>query len=38
VARLLEHAMRRPAEFADMARDLFRAMQAGGRIGFERVE
>ena len=38
MARLLEHAMRRPAEFADMARDLFRAMQAGGRIGFERVE
>ena len=30
--------MRRPAEFADMTRDLFRAMQAGGRIGFERVE
>ncbi|KAB2933750.1 MAG: class I SAM-dependent DNA methyltransferase [Candidatus Contendobacter sp.] len=36
--RLLEHAARRPAEFADMARDLFRAMQTGGRVGFERVE
>jgi len=35
--RLLEHAACRPAEFADMARDLFRAMQAGGRVGFEPV-
>ncbi|MEZ5582620.1 MAG: type IIL restriction-modification enzyme MmeI [Candidatus Competibacteraceae bacterium] len=36
--RLLEHAVSRPIEFADMARDLFRAMQSGGRIGFEPVE
>ncbi|MFO1420437.1 MAG: class I SAM-dependent DNA methyltransferase [Candidatus Competibacteraceae bacterium] len=36
--RLLEHAVIRPADFTDMARDLFRAMRFGGRIGFERVE
>ena len=35
--RLLEHAARRPTEFPAMARDLFRAMQAGGRVGFEPV-
>ena len=35
--RLLEHAARRPAEFAAMAHDLFRAMQSGGRVGFEPV-
>ena len=35
--RLLEHAARRPAEFPTMARDLFRAMQAGDCVGFEPV-
>ncbi|MDS4027878.1 MAG: class I SAM-dependent DNA methyltransferase [Candidatus Contendobacter sp.] len=36
--RLLEHAASQPSEFAAMASDLFRAMRAGGRIGFEKVE
>lgn len=36
--RLLEHALTQPTEFAEMARDLFRAMKGGGRVGFERVE
>ena len=35
--RMLEHARRRPGEFADLARDLFGAMASGGRIGFEAV-
>ena len=35
--RMLEHAHRRPEEFADLARDLFGAMSTGGRIGFEAV-
>ena len=35
--RMLEHARRRPDDFADLARDLFGAMAAGGRIGFEAV-
>ena len=35
--RMLEHARRRPEEFADLARDLFGAMSIGGRIGFEAV-
>ena len=35
--RMLEHARRRPVEFADLARDLFGAMSTGGRIGFEAV-
>ena len=35
--RMLEHARRRPQEFADLARDLFGAMATGGRIGFEAV-
>ena len=35
--RMLEHARRRPTEFADLARDLFGAMATGGRIGFEAV-
>ena len=35
--RMLEHARRRPQEFADLARDLFGAMASGGRIGFEAV-
>lgn len=36
--RMLEHALRQPDEFKDLAADLFRAMQAGGRVGFERVD
>ncbi|MDE0147837.1 MAG: class I SAM-dependent DNA methyltransferase, partial [Rhodospirillaceae bacterium] len=35
--RMLEHARRRPEGFTDLARDLFGAMAAGGRIGFEAV-
>ncbi len=35
--RMLEQARRRPEEFADLARDLFGAMAAGGRVGFETV-
>ena len=35
--RMLEHARRRPQDFAAMARELFGAMAAGGRIGFETV-
>jgi type II restriction/modification system DNA methylase subunit YeeA len=36
--RMLENALREPADFANLAADLFRAMQAGGRVGFERVD
>ena len=36
--RMLEHARRRPEEFATLARDLFGAMSVGGRVGFETVE
>ena len=36
--RMLEQAIINPSEFVDMAQDLFRAMQGGGRIGFEHVE
>ncbi|WP_271582113.1 type IIL restriction-modification enzyme MmeI [Bradyrhizobium sp. CCBAU 45389] len=35
--RMLEHASSRPAEFQSLASDLFRAMQSGGRVGFEHV-
>ncbi len=35
--RMLEHARQQPEEFAELARDLFGAMSAGGRIGFEPV-
>ena len=35
--RMLEHCQAQPAEFEALARDLFGAMRAGGRIGFERV-
>ena len=35
--RMLEHARRRPQEFRELARDLFGAMAAGGRVGFEAV-
>jgi hypothetical protein len=37
-SRMLEHAAARPDEFMELARDLFRAMQSGGRVGFEHVE
>ena len=37
-SRMLEHAVARPDEFAELAQDLFRAMQSGGRVGFEHVE
>ena len=35
--RMLEHAHKRPEDFAALARDLFGAMATGGRIGFEAV-
>ena len=35
--RMLEHARTQPEDFAVMARDLFGAMAAGGRVGFETV-
>jgi MmeI, DNA-methyltransferase domain/MmeI, helicase spacer domain/MmeI, target recognition domain len=36
--RMLEHALQQPDEFHTLARDLFRAMKEGGRVGFERVD
>ena len=36
--RMLEQARRTPAQFADLAGDLFRVMASGGRIGFEIVD
>ncbi len=36
--RMLEQAQRAPAQFADLAGDLFRVMASGGRIGFETVD
>ena len=36
--RMLEHARKRPQDFAALARDLFGAMATGGRIGFETVD
>jgi len=35
--RMLEHAATRPDEFRALAQDLFKAMQSGGRVGFEQV-
>ena len=35
--RMLEQARLRPPDFPDLARDLFGAMSAGGRVGFESV-
>ncbi|KWV60220.1 DNA methyltransferase [Bradyrhizobium macuxiense] len=35
--RMLEHASSRPDEFQSLASDLFKAMQSGGRVGFEHV-
>ena len=36
--RMLEQARQRPDEFAALAKDLFGAMSAGGRVGFETVD
>ena len=36
--RMLKQARRTPADFVELAGDLFGAMASGGRIGFERVE
>ena len=36
--RMLEHARKRPGDFATLACDLFGAMSVGGRVGFETVE
>ena len=35
--RMLEQAVKRPDNFAPMAKDLFGAMEAGGLVGFEEV-
>ena len=35
--QMLEHARKRPEDFAILAQDLFGAMSTGGRIGFETV-
>ena len=35
--RLLQQVRRTPAQFAELAGDLFRAMATGGRVGFEQV-
>ena len=36
--RMLEQARRAPADFVDLARDLFGVMASGGRVGFETVD
>lgn len=36
--KMLELCQKDPTEFQPFARDLFAAMQAGGRVGFEKVE
>jgi hypothetical protein len=36
--RMLEHAGRRPDDFPLLGSDPFRAMRAGGRVGFEQVD
>ena len=36
--RMLEQAQRTPADFGDLARDLFGVMASGGRVGFETVD
>lgn len=35
--RMLDHASTSPQHFQELARDLFRAMKSGGRVGFEQV-
>jgi type II restriction/modification system DNA methylase subunit YeeA len=37
-SRILEEAGKHPAEFVEMAQDLFRGMQSGGRVGSDHVE
>jgi hypothetical protein len=37
-SRMLEQAVKEPDEFVQLAQSLFRAMQSGGRVGFEPVE
>jgi hypothetical protein len=37
-SRMLEAAQKTPNQFENMARDLFVAMRAGGRVGFEPIE
>jgi type II restriction/modification system DNA methylase subunit YeeA len=37
-SRMLEEALRQPAEFESLCRSLFGAMRSGGRLGFERVD
>ena len=37
-SRMLEEALRMPAEFEALCRELFGVMQKGGRLGFERVD
>ena len=36
--RMLQQARRAPAQFADLASDLFRVMARGGRVGFQTVD
>ena len=36
--RMLKQARRTPAQFADLAGDLFQVMASGGRIGFETID
>ena len=36
--RMLRHALPAPARFGELASELFRAMAAGGRVGFETVD
>lgn len=35
--RMLEHSATAPEQFRELASDLFKAMQSGGRVGFEQV-
>jgi type II restriction/modification system DNA methylase subunit YeeA len=37
-SRMFEEAGKHPGEFVELAQDLFRAMQSGGRVGYEHVE
>ena len=36
--RMLQHARRKPEEFAELAQELFSAMSTGGRVGYDDVE
>jgi type II restriction/modification system DNA methylase subunit YeeA len=37
-SRMLEEAGKHPAEFVELAQDLFRAMRSGGRVGLDHIE